>query len=114
MKRTTRFITLVLTLILALSCSMQIFAEEVDPYAIPLCKHEHCMVLPNVTYEVFHDNVCFHEEYIGDQYTCISCNKVFYKNSEFVRSWTSHVYGKEINGIRYCIYCKAPEYQSTT
>ena len=104
MKRTTRFITLVLTLILALSCSMQIFAEEVDPYALRICRHEICAVEPNVPF-IKKLSGCRWANCEGDRYTCVECNFVQYKNDSVLSYFYEHVWEEDSTGIVRCRFC---------
>ena len=109
MKRTTRFITLVLTLILALSCSMQIFAEEVDPYALRICRHEICSVEPNVYHDILiREDMCDFHRYEADKYTCINCKEVTYIDLGYIGRVTIHDPGDMLNGRIYCTRCFIP------
>ena len=114
MKRTTRFITLVLTLILALSCSMQIFAEEIQRLpSEPLCTHStKFYMIQSWSEEVVDPNMlCRYVTYCYDAEWCVQCNEPFiiqetktYQSERYVHKWK---HGRD--GKLYCEYCWRPQ-----
>ena len=113
MKRTTRFITLVLTLILALSCSMQIFAEEIAPHA--LCLHKTKLIVPqSVTKESETPDPemqCKYVTYCYDAEWCTQCNKSFIiqGTETYVSERYEHLWEPGTDGKIYCYYCWRPK-----
>ena len=115
MKRTTRFITLVLTLILALSCSMQIFAEEIQrlPSDPLFCKHKtRIQTIQSWNVEKQDpDMLCRYVTYCYDAEWCVQCNEPFiiegtgtYVTERYEHNWQANSQGKV-----FCKYCWRPQ-----
>ena len=115
MKRTTRFITLVLTLILALSCSMQIFAEEIQrlPSDPLFCNHKtRIQTIQSGNYaEPDPKQPCRIVISCYDQEWCVQCNKAFkidgtgtYGDEYYDHEWVDNDAGET-----HCIYCWRPK-----
>ncbi len=113
MKCTTRFIALVLTLILALSCSMQIFAEEIQrvpsepllpEFSTEPCSHNLFSSVPqnhNHEERIPGYPKCMTQVRTYDTNTCVVCNHVWYTNGTLDHYEFHHI--KAANGK--CIYC---------